>query len=47
MMEKIKIVKNNLVRSIYEKDAQKWATRGYKRVEASKPAVKAATKAKS
>ena len=44
-MEKIKIVKNNLVRSIYEKDAQKWATRGYKRVEAAtKPAAKATAK---
>ena len=43
-MEKIKIVKNNLTRSIYEKDAQKWATRGYKRVEATKPAAKATAK---
>ena len=38
-MDKIWISKDSLTRSIPEKDAQKWASRGYKRVEsASKPA---------
>jgi hypothetical protein len=33
MMDKIKIVKNGITRSIFEKDSAKWGTRGYKRVE--------------
>ena len=46
-MDKIKIVKEGIIRSIYEKDAQKWADRGYKRVEAEKTPVKAKAKASS
>ncbi len=39
-MDKIKIVKDGIIRSIFEKDSQKWAVRGYKRVEATTKAVK-------
>ena len=47
-MDKILIVKDNLTRSIYEKDAKKWATRGYKRVEdPAKAPAKAKPRAKA
>lgn len=46
-MDKIKIVKDGTTRSIYEKDAQKWADRGYKRVEATAKPAKAKAKASS
>ena len=46
-MEKILIVKEGITRSINEKDAQKWAARGYKRVEAEAKPVKAKAKASS
>ena len=43
-MDKIKIVKNGITRSISEKDATKWGERGYKRAEAT---AKAKSKAKA
>ena len=44
-MEKIRIVKDGITRSIHEKDAAKWGGRGYKRVEATPAKAKASTKA--
>ena len=32
-MNKIKIVKGGITRTVNEKDTEKWATRGYKRAE--------------
>lgn len=41
-MDKIKIVKDGITRTISEKDAAKWGERGYKRAEAvTKPKPKA------
>ena len=47
-MDKIKIVKNGITRSVPEKDSRKWSERGYKRADASEvKAVKAKPKAKA
>lgn len=46
-MEKIKIVKDGIIRSINEKDAQKWAVRGYKRVDGVAKATAPKAKAKA
>ena len=50
-MEKIKIVKNGITRSIFEKDSAKWGKRGYRKVADKaiddKPAKARAAKAKA
>lgn len=45
-MEKIKIVKGGVTRSIDPKHASKWSERGYKRVETATPKETVKAKAK-